>query len=77
MILKRIKKLWNKYFNKIDWINLRSTKPVSKVFGLDRGIPIDRYYIEQFLEQNKSFIKGAVLEIAESTYSKKFDCGVT
>jgi hypothetical protein len=25
---------------------LRRLKPISAVFGLDRGLPIDRYYIE-------------------------------
>lgn len=50
----------------------RSTKPVSSKFGLDRGQPIDRYYIEKFLSDNSKYIHGNVLEIAESTYSKKF-----
>ncbi len=47
-------------------------KPVSDVFGLDRGKPIDRYYIEQFLNQNNNCIKGDVLEIAEDLYTQKF-----
>lgn len=76
MIRYPIKK-WNKIFKKINWYNLRSTKPISKVFGLDRGTPIDRYYIDQFLNQNRVYINGRVLEIAESTYSKKFDSGIT
>ncbi len=68
---------WNKYINRVNWYNLRTIKPVSKVFGLDRGIPIDRYYIDEFLSRNRSNIKGKVLEIAENTYSKKYDNGVT
>lgn len=58
--------------NSANWYNLRKLKPVSEVFGLERGMPIDRYYIEKFLNENKECIKGNVLEIAESTYSKKF-----
>jgi hypothetical protein len=54
------------------WQNLRSTSPVSQTFGLDRGTPIDRYYIEQFLTKHKNYIAGRVIEIAENTYSKKF-----
>ena len=54
-----------------------STAPLSKVFGSDRGTPIDRYYIEKFLSNNRHLIKGKVLEIAESTYSKRFGNGVT
>lgn len=52
-------------------------EPISNFMGTERGTPIDRYYIEQFLKANRRFIKGAVLEIAESDYSKKFDSGVT
>lgn len=51
--------------------NLR-VKPISSVFGFDRGTPIDRYYIDKFLSLNSSIIKGTVLEIADDTYSKKF-----
>ncbi len=52
-------------------------KPVSNVFGFDRGTPIDRYYIENFLNINKQFIQGHVLEIGDNTYTKKLDTGVT
>lgn len=54
-----------------------STKPNSNDFGLSRGTPIDRYYIDSFLKDNEFDIKGAALEIAESTYTKRFDHGVT
>lgn len=67
-----LKKFYNKYFNKPNWYNLRSTKPISRVFGLDRGIPIDRYYIEKFIDKNRDVITGDVLEISEDIYSKKF-----
>ncbi|MCK4352485.1 methyltransferase domain-containing protein [candidate division WOR-3 bacterium] len=33
---------------------------------------MDRYYIENFLNKNKSHIKGHVLEVAENTYTLKF-----
>jgi hypothetical protein len=69
--LNKIKKYINS-FDKVDWRNLRSVNPVSTVFGIDRGTPIDRYYIEKFLSNNKQFIRGNVLEIAENVYSKKF-----
>jgi SAM-dependent methyltransferase len=57
--------------------NLADTNPVSRDFGLSRGIPIDRFYIESFLKSYASDVKGIVLEIAENTYTKKFDKGVT
>jgi FkbM family methyltransferase len=51
-------------------------QPVSRLFGLDRGTPIDRYYIERFLERNKTSITGWTLEIGDSAYTKKFGTGV-
>jgi len=49
-----------------------STEPVSRRFGFDRGQPIDRYYIENFLDENRHYIQGKVLEIGDSTYTNKF-----
>ncbi len=54
------------------FVNLYSVKPISNVFGLDRGTPIDRFYIEDFLNLNAALIKGNVLEIGDSTYSRKY-----
>ncbi len=48
------------------------TEPVSRQFGLERGTPIDRYYIARFLEQNQALIQGRVLEVAASDYSKRY-----
>jgi hypothetical protein len=30
-------------------------------FGTDRGVPIDRYYIEKFLDDNAAYVRGHVL----------------
>lgn len=49
-----------------------STEPISRIFGLDRGYPIERYYIEKFLSNNMAYIKGTVLEVAEETYTKRY-----
>lgn len=59
-------------FEKLLYKYLLNTLPVSRSFGFDRGLPIDRYYIEKFLSMNSSLIRGHVLEIAEPFYSKKF-----
>jgi SAM-dependent methyltransferase len=56
----------------VRWGSLRSTHPVSRIFGLDRGLPLDRYYIERFLSDNAPYIGGRVLEIAENTYTRRF-----
>jgi SAM-dependent methyltransferase len=52
--------------------HLRRVTPVSRVFGYDRGLPIDRYYIERFLSANKADIRGGVLEVAENKYASMF-----
>jgi len=57
--------------------NLRTTTPLSFDWGYDRGRPIDRYYIEAFLAMYRSDIRGRVLEVKDSTYSRHFDSGVT
>lgn len=57
---------------KINWYNLRNLKPISRKFGFDRGTPIDRIYIEDFLNKNRQFITGTVCEIADNAYSLKY-----
>ena len=52
-------------------------RPVSRKFGFDRGIPIDRYYIENHLRNHEADICGRVLEIAENTYTVQFGLEVT
>ena len=47
-------------------------KPISRNWGGDRGLPIDRYYIEQFLEQQAFDIKGHVLEVGDNSYTLRF-----
>lgn len=46
--------------------------PFSNDFGYDRGGPIDRYYIENFLDQNHGSITGRVLEIGDNEYTLRF-----
>jgi SAM-dependent methyltransferase len=51
---------------------LRRTTPISRVFAYDRGMPIDRYYMESFLSRHRLDISGRVLEIGDPYYTKKF-----
>lgn len=48
------------------------TEPVSRQFGTERGTPVDRYYIERFLEEHKQVVRGDVLEIEDNTYSLRY-----
>lgn len=57
--------------------DLWSPEPISRRFGMDRGTPIDRYYISRFIGQNRSVIKGRVMEIADAKYSRMFGDEVT
>lgn len=57
---------------KVDIADLARTVPISDQFGFDRGTPIDRIYIEDFLRRNRSSIRGRVLEIGDDTYSRRF-----
>jgi glycosyltransferase involved in cell wall biosynthesis len=52
--------------------DLHRLQPISTLFGYDRGGPVDRYYIEQFLKDNSQHIKGRVLEIGDDSYSRQF-----
>jgi SAM-dependent methyltransferase len=51
--------------------DLRRTTPFS-TWGEARGGPIDRYYVERFLERHAADIRGRVLEIAGDEYVCKF-----
>ncbi|MGY8662680.1 glycosyltransferase [Bradyrhizobium sp. UFLA05-109] len=57
---------------RVDIADLARTVPISDEFGFDRGTPIDRIYIEDFLRRNRSSISGRVLEIGDDTYSRRF-----
>src|SRR5919197_3914065 len=58
------------------WLGaMRRTEPLSK-WGADRGTPIDRYYIERFLERHRVDIRGRVLEVRDSRYTSRFGRGV-
>ena len=51
------------------------TTPISPIFGIDRGLPIDRYYIEHYLNKNITDIQGRCLEMGDAFYIKKFGKG--
>lgn len=63
---------WLRRPQPIFWGSIRRITPVSSLFGFDRGLPIDRHYIEEFLRKYSKDIKGRVLEIADPGYTQKF-----
>jgi SAM-dependent methyltransferase len=56
----------------ISWGDLDRVSPVSDTWGLDRGRPIDRYYIEAFLEGHAADIQGTVFEMKDPGYTRRF-----
>lgn len=51
-------------------------KPISVFFGMERGLPVDRYYINKFLDMNSQYIKGTVLEVAGREYTLKYGSNI-
>lgn len=58
--------------NQINFGDFNRTTPFSMQFGYDRGGPVDRFYIEDFLEKNKADVKGDILEIGDNEYTIRF-----
>lgn len=70
---QRIHKLQSVPVGKVDFGGLRRLSPISAIFGQDRDLmSIERYYIEEFLENNAEDIKGRCLEMGDDAYTKKF-----
>jgi SAM-dependent methyltransferase len=55
---------------------MRRTTPLSDSWGIDRGTPVDRYYIDRFLERYRADIGGRVLEVRDSRYATQFGTSV-
>ena len=57
---------------RIDFGDFAATEPISRSFGTDRGTPVDRLFVEDFLRDHAVDICGCVLEIGEPVYTDKF-----
>jgi hypothetical protein len=56
----------------VEWGTLRRIVPVSDHYGYDRGLPVDRFYIERFLAERSRAIRGEVLEVGSANYTRRF-----
>jgi SAM-dependent methyltransferase len=59
----------------VGWIRFgqfRRLKPITKDYGNSRGLEIDRYYIEKFLAEHATDIRGHVLEIKHNAYTLNY-----
>lgn len=61
--------------SRIRWGSFRRLTPLSRKFGFDRGLALDRYYIDNFIAGHAADIAGHVLEIGDNTYTKRFGGG--
>ena len=59
-------------FGEVQFGDLRRLTPISNIYGYDRGLPVDRYYIEGFLRRNAYCIRGNVLEVKDNQYTREF-----
>jgi peptidoglycan/xylan/chitin deacetylase (PgdA/CDA1 family)/SAM-dependent methyltransferase len=48
------------------------TSPWSRNWGYERGVPVDRYYVERFLQAHAGDVHGRVLEVQEADYTTRF-----
>jgi SAM-dependent methyltransferase len=68
-------KFWRKKYHKphaLSFGDLRRLTPVSEVFGFDRGTPLRRFLIEQFLQEHAADIQGCVLEVGDDSYTTRY-----
>lgn len=47
----------------LNWGDLRRLVPVCARFGFSRGTPIDRYYLDKFIDKARPLVHGEVVEI--------------
>jgi hypothetical protein len=60
---------------RVQFGDLGRTTPISPIFGIDRGFPIERYYIERFLDRYRNDVHGHCLEMGDTCYIDKFGDG--
>jgi peptidoglycan/xylan/chitin deacetylase (PgdA/CDA1 family)/GT2 family glycosyltransferase len=59
----------------LDFGEFRRTSPLSPIWGVDRGKPVDRFYIEAFLDRHRQDVRGRVLEVKDGGYTHLFGDG--
>jgi peptidoglycan/xylan/chitin deacetylase (PgdA/CDA1 family) len=56
----------------LEFEDLRRTSPVSRNWGLDRGMPIDRRYIHAFMGRHAADVRGDVLEMLDAELTTSY-----
>lgn len=76
-MIKSVKVFFNYIIRFLFKVNSSNDDFLSNDFGFSRGTPIDRFYLEKFLLNNKEFIKGECLEFGSDFYLKKFNSKIS
>lgn len=56
----------------LEFEDLRRTAPISRNWGLDRGMPIDRRYIHTFMGRHAADVQGDVLEMLDAELTTSY-----
>jgi SAM-dependent methyltransferase len=59
----------------VDFGDLRRLAPISSTWGFDRGVPVDRFYIDRFMRSHARDVRGRVLEIANPAMTRRYGGG--
>lgn len=57
---------------RVDFGDLRRLSPISATWGFDRGIPVDRFYIDRFMRACAPDVRGRVLEIGNPEMTRRY-----
>jgi SAM-dependent methyltransferase len=71
-VLRRLRPRSTPVPDRVSFGDFRRTRPISSHFGFERGQPVDRYYIERFLERHRADVRGRVLEVGDASYTRRF-----
>lgn len=52
--------------------SIANLDPLSSRYGYDRGTPVDRYYIERFMDRVREDVRGVCLEITDNAYTVRY-----
>lgn len=54
------------------WAMAFAKEPLDRKYGMGRGLTLERYYIENFIETHKADIRGHVLEFQTDLYTTRY-----
>jgi len=57
---------------RVNWGDIARRAPFSSVYGWDRGLPVDRFYIDAFMAKNQHLVTGSVLEVRSPLYARRY-----